>query len=168
MSRLRNILVGAGIATVGAVGTKVAVDYFRNRGEEEAPPEIEGDKEPQSPEEIAYVKVEPSSVQKFLDASFGKAGRYVPNRPPKIFEYQDRQYMVIWAKDNDQDKNQMLAFAYTDKGREMIASVGYTSDETDYNLELDGTPFAIEVNDKKLTSGKGKTAGTNAVDFVLE
>lgn len=167
MSRLRNVLVGAGIAAVGAVGTKMAVDYLRNRGEEEAPPEVEGDKEPESPEEIAYVKVEPSSVQEFLDRSFGKAGRYVPNRAPKVFEYKGQQYMVIWAEDKDQDKNQMLAFAYTDKGREMIASVGYTSDKTDYNLELDSTPFAIEVNDKKLTSGKGETAGTNAVDFVL-
>lgn len=167
MSKLRNILVGAGIAAVGAVGTKMAVDYLRNRGEEEAPPEVEGDKEPSSSEEIAFVKVEPASVQEFLDKSFGKAGRYVPNRPPKVFEYRGQQYMVIWAKDNDQDKNQMLAFSYTDKGREMIASVGYTSDKTDYNLELADTPFAIEVNDKKLESGKGETDGATAVDFVL-
>lgn len=167
MSKLRNFLVGAGIAAVGAVGTKMAVDYLKNRGEEDAPDEVEGDKEPESPEEIAYVNVDPSSVQEFLDKSFGKPGRYVPNRSPKVFEYQGQQYMVIWAKDNDQDKNQMLAFSYTDNGREMIASVGYTPDKTDYSLELAGTPFAVEVNDKKLTSGKGETSGTDAVDFVL-
>lgn len=50
----------------------------------------------------------------------------------------------------------------------MIASVGYTAEKTDYNLqELSSTPFAIEVNGKKLTSGKGETGGTQAVDFVL-
>jgi hypothetical protein len=34
-NRLRNFLIGAGIATAGAIGTKVAVDYFRNKGKEE-------------------------------------------------------------------------------------------------------------------------------------
>ena len=31
MSKLRNILLGAGVAAVGAIGTKKVVDYFRNR-----------------------------------------------------------------------------------------------------------------------------------------
>jgi hypothetical protein len=120
-----------------------------------------------SPEEVAYAIVDPASVQDFLNKSFGKPGRYVPTRPPKIFDYQDRQYMVIWAYDNDQHKNQMLAFIYTDEGRKMVASVGYTSDSTDYNLSLGGTPFAIEVNGQQLISGQGKTEGTGDVDFVL-
>lgn len=167
MSNLRNILIGAGIAAVGAIGTKKAVDYFRNRGKEEVVDESQGDAEPVSAEEVAYATVEPSSVQDFLDKSFGNPGRYTPSRPPKIFDYQGKQYMVIWARDNQQDKNQMLAFIYTDKGREMVASVGYTPDTTDYNINLGSTPFAVEVNNSKLTSGKGETQGTNEVDFVL-
>ncbi|MDY6899817.1 MAG: hypothetical protein SWZ49_17315 [Cyanobacteriota bacterium] len=167
MPNLRNLLIGAGIAAAGAIGTKKAVDYFKNRGKEEAPPEAEGDAEVTAPDEVAFASVEESSVQGFLDASFGEAGRYVPNRPPKIFEYQGEQYMVIWAYDNKQQKNQMLAFKYTDEGRKMVASVGYTSDKTDYNLSLDPTPFAIEVNGEKLQSGQSETAGTNDVDFVL-
>lgn len=167
MSKLRNVLVGAGIAAVGAVGTKLAVDYLRNRDKEDAPPEEAGDQEPTSDEEIAYINVEPSSVQEFLDKSFGKPGRYVPNRPPKVFEYKGQQYMVIWARDHDKDKNQMLAFEYTDKGREMIASVGYTPKETDYNLELGSTPFAVEVNGDTIRTGKGETKGTDDVDLVL-
>ncbi|NJM24155.1 MAG: hypothetical protein HC836_25895 [Richelia sp. RM2_1_2] len=164
---LRNVLIGAGVAAVGAIGTKKAVDYFRNRGKEEAPPETEPDAEAPAADEVAYAAVEESSVQGFLDSSFGEAGRYVPNRPPKIFEYQGEQYMVIWARDNKQNKNQMLAFKYTDAGRKMVASVGYTNDKTDYNLSLDSTPFAVEVNGSKLQSGKSETAGTNDVDFVL-
>ncbi|AKG24208.1 hypothetical protein [Calothrix sp. 336/3] len=164
---LRNLLVGAGLATVGAIGTKAAVDYFKNRGEEEVVDESQGDAEATSPEEVAYATVEASSVQNFLDASFGDAGRYVPNRPPKIFDYQGSQYMVIWAYDNKQNKNQMLAFSYTDAGRKLIASVGYTSDKTDYNINLGSTPFAVEVNGDKLTSGQSETGGTDDVDFVL-
>ena len=167
MSKLRNILMGAGIAAVGAIGTKMAVDYFRNRDKEDVIDESEGDAEITSPEEVAYATVEPSSVQDFLDKSFGKPGRYVPTRPPKIFDYQDRQCMVIWAYDNDKQKNQMLAFIYTDEGRKMVASVGYTADSTDYNLSLDSTPFAIEVNEQQLVSGQGETEGTEDVDFVL-
>ncbi len=167
MSQLRNILVGAGIAVVGAIGTKTAVDYFRNRDKEEVVDSTQGDATPASAEEVAYATVEQSSVQDFLDKSFGEPGRYVPNRAPKIFDYQGKQYMVIWAKDNKQDKNQMLAFIYTEQGRKMLASVGYTSSGTDYNLNLDSTPFAVEVNGKKITSGKGETQGTNEVDFVL-
>ncbi|MCJ8280608.1 MAG: hypothetical protein MJK14_12080 [Rivularia sp. ALOHA_DT_140] len=167
MSKLRNILIGAGIAAAGAIGTKAAVDYFQNRGKEEAPPESEPDAEEPAADEVAFASVEESSVQGFLDASFGEAGRYVPNRPPKIFEYQGEQYMVIWAYDNKQQKNQMLAFKYTDEGRKMVASVGYTSDKTDYNLSLDSTPFAIEVNGDKLQSGQSETAGASDVDFVL-
>ena len=167
MSKLRNILIGAGVAAVGAIGTKKAVDYFRNRDREEVIDEAEGDAEATAPDEVAYATVEPESVQDFLDKSFGEAGRYTPTRPPKVFEYQDEQYMVIWARDNKQNKNQMLAFKYTDSGREMVASVGYTGDNTDYNLKLNGTSFAVDVNGEKLVSGQGNTGGTNEVDFVL-
>ncbi|NEO68942.1 hypothetical protein [Moorena sp. SIO3H5] len=167
MSKLRNILMGAGIAAVGAVGTKMAVDYFRNRDQEEERDESEGDAEATSPEEVAYAIVQDSSVQNFLDASFGDAGRYVPTRPPKMFDYQDQQYMVIWAYDNQKEKNQMLAFIYTDEGRKMVASVGYTADATDYNINLDSTPFAVEVNGEQITSGQDQTDGADEVDFVL-
>ncbi|WP_215629093.1 MULTISPECIES: hypothetical protein [Moorena] len=30
----------------------------------------------------------------------------------------------------------VLAFIYTDEGRKMVASVGYTPDATDYNINL--------------------------------
>ena len=168
MSKLRNILMGAGIAAVGAIGTKAAVDYFRNKGEEEVlDGNEENDAEANSPEEVSYATFDSSSVQSFLDTSFGVPGRYVPNRPPKIFDYQGQQYMVIWAQDNKQNKNQMMAFRYTDSGRQMVASVGYTGDKTDYNLSLYGTPFAVEVNGEKMTSGQSETSGANDVDFVL-
>lgn len=167
MSKLRNILIGAGVAAVGAIGTKKAVDYMRNRDKEEVVEESEGDAEAVAADEVAYAVVEPSSVQDFLDKSFGNPGRYVPTRSPKVFEYQDEQYMVIWAKDNEKDKNQMMAFKYTDAGRQMVASVGYTGDATDYNLKLDGTDFAVEVNGEKLVSGTGNTDGADEVDFVL-
>ncbi len=167
MSKLRNILIGAGVAAVGAIGTKKAVDYMRNRDKEEVVEESEGDAEVVAADEVAYAVVEPSSVQDFLDKSFGNPGRYVPTRSPKVFEYQDEQYMVIWAKDNEKDKNQMMAFKYTDAGRQMVASVGYTGDATDYNLKLDGTDFAVEVNGEKLVSGTGATDGADEVDFVL-
>lgn len=167
MSKLRNILVGAGIAAVGAIGTKKAVDYFRNKDKEEVVDEAEGDAEATEPDEVAYATVEPSSVQDFLDKSFGDPGRYVPTRAPKIFDFQGEQYMVIWARDNKKDKNQMLAFKYTDAGRQMVASVGYTGDATDYNLSLDGTSFAVEVNGEQLVAGQGETGGTDEVDFIL-
>ena len=167
MSKLRNLLIGAGVAAVGAIGTKKAIDYFRNRDKEDVIDESEGDAEVAEADEVAYATVEPSSVQDFLDKSFGDPGRYVPTRSPKIFEYQDDQYMVIWAIDNKKDKNQMLAFKYTDAGRKMIASVGYTEDETDYNLTMDDTAFAVEVNGEKMTSGQGTTDGASEVDFVL-
>ncbi|MGF1496875.1 MAG: hypothetical protein ACFB8W_08655 [Elainellaceae cyanobacterium] len=166
MTQLRNILVGTGIAAVGAVGTKLAVDYFRNRDKEEAPPESAGDQEPASDDEIAYVTVEPASVQEFLDKSFGDRGRYVPTRAPKVFEYRGKQYMVIWARDNAKDKNQMLAFAYEGNQRQMVASVGYTSQGTDYNINLGNAPLAVEVGGKRIQSGKGEAAGTNEVDIV--
>ncbi len=169
-NRLRNILAGAGVATVGAIGTKMAVDYLRNRNKEEVVEESQGDADPEAlpASQVAYANVEPNSVQSFLDTSFGSPGRYVPNRPPKVFDYQGKQYMVIWARDNQQQKNQMMAFTYTDQGRKMIASVGYTPQKTDYNLNLDGTPFAVEFNNKQVTSGQTKDAeGTNEVDFVL-
>jgi hypothetical protein len=166
--KLRNLLVGAGLATVGTIGAKKAIDYFRNRGEEEVRDESQGEVnvEDTAPDEVAYATVEQNSVQDFLDKSFGDAGRYVPTRPPKVFDYNDEQYMVIWAKDNKQNKNQMLAFKYTDQGRKMVASVGYTGSETDYNLNLDDTAFAVEINGKKMQSGKGETDGTSEVDFV--
>jgi hypothetical protein len=166
-NKLRNLLIGAGVAAVGAIGTKKAVDYFRNRGQEEVVDESQGDAENVAADEVAYATVEPSSVQDFLDKSFGSPGRYVPNRAPKVFEYQGDRYMVIWAKDNEKNKNQMMAFKYTDAGRQMVASVGYTGNATDYNLTLDNTNFAVEVNGEKLVSGKGETGGTNEVDFVL-
>lgn len=166
MGKLRNILLGAGVAAVGGIGTKLAVDYFRNRDQEEEVDESAGDAEPTSTAEVAYANVEDSSIQEFLDASFGAPGRYVPTRAPKVFDYQDQQYMVIWTYDNDKEKNQMLAFIYTDAGRKMIASVGYTAEATDYNLSLEDTPFAVEVNGEQITSGQGETDGTDEVDFV--
>lgn len=168
MGKLRNLLIGAGVAVAGGVGTKLAVDYFRNRGKEEEAPEVAEDPEPKSAEEVAYANVVDSSLQSFLDASFGAPGRYVPTRPAKVFEYQGESYMVIWAYDNQKEKNQMLAFIYTDAGRQMIASVGYTSEATDYNLpNLNSTPFAIEVNGEQIASGQGETDGTDEVDFVV-
>jgi hypothetical protein len=167
MSKLRNLLVGAGIVTVGGIGTNLAIDYFKNRKQETVRDEALGDAVPQA-QEVAYAVVEDKSIQNFLDKSFGNPGRYVPNRSPKVFEYQGKQYMVIWARDNQQNKNQMLAFIYTDNERKMIASVGYTTEKTDYNLyNLNTTPFAVEVNGKKLTSGQGETNGTDNVDFVI-
>ena len=167
MSKLRNILIGAGVAAVGAIGTKKAVDYFRNRDREDVIDETENDAEIAEADEVAYATVEPESVQEFLDNSFGDPGRYVPTRSPKIFEYQDEQYMVIWAQDNKNEKNQMLAFKYADDGRHMVASVGYTGEATDYNLNLDDSAFAVEVNGEQLVSGQGNTDGTEEVDFVL-
>lgn len=165
---LRNLLIGAGIAVVGGIGVKKAVDYFQNRDKEEIPPENDDTIEvSNSDEELAYVVVEENSVQDFLDNSFGDVGRYVATRPPKIFDYQNQQYMVIWARDTEKSKNQLLAFEYTEEGRKMRASVGYTGDVTDYNINLDGTSFAIEVNGTKLTSGQGETDGAIEVDFVL-
>ncbi|MBE9116315.1 hypothetical protein IQ249_10440 [Lusitaniella coriacea LEGE 07157] len=165
--KLRNILLGAGLATAGAIGTKKAVDYFRNRGEEDVIDESQGDAEPQSAEQVAYATVQDSSVQQFLDASFGNPGRYVPTRPPKVFDYQGTQCMVIWAYDNQKEKNQMLAFIYEGEERKMLASVGYTSEKTDYNINLSNTPFAVEVNGETITSGQSETAGTDEVDFIL-
>jgi hypothetical protein len=167
--KLRNVLIGAGLATAGAIGTKKAVDYFRNRGKEDAPDgDAENDVEATSSDEVSYAVVKDDSIQSFLDASFGEPGRYVPTRQPKVFDYQGEQYMVIWARDNKKDKNQMLAFKYTDAGRKMIASVGYTSETTDYNLSsLGDTPFAVDVNGEKLTAGQGNTSGADEVDFVL-
>jgi hypothetical protein len=168
VANLRNILVGAGLAIVGGIGTKVAMDYLRNRGEEEVKDASGGDAQAANADEVAYATVEPASVQDFLDKSFGNPGRYVANRPPKVFEYQGENYMVIWAKDHEKQKNQMLAFIYNETGRDMIASVGYTSGATDYDINLAQTPFAIEVNDQKFTDGKGETSGANDVDFVLK
>ncbi len=167
MKNIHKILAGAGLTALGAIGTKKAVDYLRNRDQEEVVDESQEDQEISEPqEEVAYAVVKAESVQDFLDKSF-EANRYVPNRPPKVFEYKEKSYMVIWARDNKQDKNQMLVFQYTDEGRDMIASVGYTPSKTDYNLELSDTPFAVEVNGQKLESGKGETQGTDNVDFVL-
>lgn len=164
---LRNILIGTGVAAVGGIGTKLAVDYLRNRDQEEVVDETQEEAEPTSAQEVAYATVATDSVQSFLDASFGDAGRYTPTRPPKVFEYQGQQYMVIWAYDNQKDKNQMLAFAYTDEGRKMIASVGYTPDNTDYNVNLGNTPFCVDVNGEQITSGQGETSGAEDVDLVL-
>ena len=164
---LAKIVAGAaGVAATG-YGVKKAVDYFKNRGQEEPDAETTEEAEVElSSEDVAYATVEPESVQGFLDASFGSPGRYTPTRPPKVFEYQDQQYMVIWAYDNDKEKNQLLGFQYTDGGRQMVASVGYTADGTDYNVNLDGTNLAVEVNGEQITSGQGETDGTDEVDLV--
>jgi hypothetical protein len=172
MSKLRNILIGAGIATIGGIGVKKAVDYFQNKQQEEnvIPPALSASQEEAiipDAQEVAFAVVESSSVQDFLDKSFGSVGRYTPNRSPKIFEYEDKQYMVIWAYDQEQSKNQMLVFLYTDAGREMIGSVGYTNAQTDYRLKMGNTPFAVEINGAKLKSGEGEIGGTTNVDFVL-
>lgn len=164
---LRNVLIGAGIATVGAIGTKAAVDYFKNRGEEAPPSAGQEDQTAASADEVSYAKVEDASLQEFLDVSFGEVGRYVPSRPAKVFDYQGKQYMVVWARDNKKNKNQMLAFIYTPEGRKMLASVGYTSEMTDYNIDLDETPFAVEVAGQKITAGKGAMKGSEESDFVL-
>lgn len=175
MSKLRNILKVAGVATAGAIGTKLAVDFFKKRGKKEEVSEdapdilepVDDDAEPSSTAEVAYAAVKPSSAQTFLDKSFGDPGRYVPDRAPKVFEYQGKQYMVIWADDTQKNKKQMMAFLYTDAGRKMVASVGYTLDTTDYNISLEDTPFAVEVNGDLITSGQSTTDGTDEVDFVL-
>lgn len=164
---LRNILIGTGVAAIGGIGTKLAVDYLRNRNQEDVVDESQEEAEPASEEEVAYATVATDSVQGFLDASFGDAGRYTPNRPPKVFEYQGKQYMVIWADDNQKNKKQMLAFSYTNEGRKMIASVGYTEDKTDYNVNLDNTPFCVDINGEKITSGRSETVGAQEVEFVL-
>lgn len=88
MQQIHKILAGAGLTALGAIGTKAAVDYFRNRGQEEDIDKSQGDQQISVPEqEVAYVVVKADSVQDFLDRSFGDAGRYIPNRPAKIFEY---------------------------------------------------------------------------------
>ncbi|MGD1909747.1 MAG: hypothetical protein ACFB2X_02435 [Rivularia sp. (in: cyanobacteria)] len=156
----------AGVAVTG-YGVKKAVDYFQNRDQEEPDPETTEDAEVElEADDIAFATVEPESVQPFLDASFGSPGRYVHTRPPKVFEYQDQQYMVIWSYDNEKEKNQLLGFQYTDEGRQMVASVGYTADATDYNINLDGTNLAVEVNGEQITSGQGETGGADEVDLV--
>ena len=174
MSKLRNILIGAGIAGIGAIGVKKAVDYFQEKKEEEqtkiepsAVSEADDAVISNPQEEVAFAVVEKASVQDFLDKSFGEPGRYQPNRQPKIFEYQDEDYMVIWAYDNKNSKNQMLIFLYTDEGRKMIGSVGYTESTTDYNLNMADTPFAVEINGNLFESGEGETEGTSDVNFVL-
>jgi hypothetical protein len=174
MSKLRNVLIGAGIAGIGAIGVKKAIDYFQEqREDEEAKIEPSATLEEEDmvisnpEEEVAFALVEKASVQDFLDKSFGDVGRYQPNRQPKIFEYQDKDYMVIWAYDNKKSKNQMLVFLYTDEGKKMIGSVGYTESATDYNLNMADTPFAVEINGKLFQSGKGETEGTSDVNFVL-
>ena len=174
MSKLRNVLIGAGIAGIGAIGVKKAIDYFQEEKEAEqeqiepsATPEVEDAVVTNPQEEVAFAVVEKDSVQDFLDKSFGDPGRYVPNRQPKIFEYQDEDYMVIWAYDNKNSKNQMLVFLYNDQGRKMIGSVGYTESVTDYNLNMEDTPFAVEINGNLFESGQGETEGTSDVSFVL-
>ena len=150
-------------------GVKKAADYFQNRGQEEPDPETTEDAEVElEQDDIAFATMETESVQPFLDASFGAEGRYVPIRPPKVFEYQEQNYMVIWAYDNEKEKNQLLAFKYTEDGRKMLASVGYTADATDYNVNLDGTNLAVEISGsgEQITSGQGETDCTEEVDLV--
>lgn len=166
---LAKIVAGVAGVAVAGYGVKKAVDYFQNRDQEEPNLDVTEDEEVEvSSEDVAYATVEPESVQPFLDVSFGAPGRYVPSRPPKVFEYQNQQYMVIWAYDNEKLKNQLLAFQYTDGGRKMVASVGYTVDATDYNVNLDGTSLAvmISINGEQIISGQGETNGTDEVDLV--
>ena len=163
--------IAAGVAGVAATGygVKKAVDYFKNRDPEESDPETTEDAEVElEQDDIAFATMETESVQPFLDASFGAEGRYVPIRPPKVFEYQEQNYMVIWTYDNEKEKNQLLAFKYTEDGRKMLASVGYTADATDYNVNLDGTNLAVEISGsgEQITSGQGETDGTEEVDLV--
>lgn len=89
---------------------KKAVDYLRNRDKEEVVDEKVGDAESVAVDKVAYVTVEPNEMRDFLDKSFVNLGGYVPTCPPKVFEYQDEQFMVMWTKDNKKDKNQMIAF----------------------------------------------------------
>ena len=166
---LAKIVAGAAGAAATGYGVKKAVDYFQNRGQEEPDPETTEDAEVElEQDDIAFATMETESVQPFLDASFGAEGRYVPIRPPKVFEYQEQNYMVIWAYDNEKEKNQLLAFKYTEDGRKMLASVGYTADATDYNVNLDGTNLAVEISGsgEQITSGQGETDGTEEVDLV--
>ena len=163
--------IAAGVAGAAATGygVKKAVDYFQNRGEEESNPETNEEAEVElDQDDIAFAIMKPESVQSFLNNSFGAEGRYVPTRPSKLFEYKDQDYMVIWAYDNQKEKNQLLAFQCTQEGRIMIASVGYTSDTTDYNINLDGTNLAVEFSGsgEQITSGQGQTGGTDEVDLV--
>lgn len=166
---LAKIVGGVAGAAATGYGVKKAVDYFQNRGQEEPDPETTEDAEVElEQDDIAFATMETESVQPFLDASFGAEGRYVPIRPPKVFEYQEQNYMVIWAYDNEKEKNQLLAFKYTEDGRKMLASVGYTADATDYNVNLDGTNLAVEISGsgEQITSGQGETDGTEEVDLV--
>ena len=166
---LAKIVAGvAGVAATG-YGVKKAVDYFQNRDQEEPDPEATEDAEVElEADDIAFATLEPESVQPFLDNSFGAEGRYVPTRPPKVFEYQEQDYLVIWAYDNEKEKNQLLAFQCTEDSRQMVASVGYTADATDYNINLDGTNLAVEISGsgEQITSGQGETDGTDEVDLV--
>ena len=166
---LAKIVAGVAGAAATGYGVKKAVDYFQNRGQEEPDPETTEDAEVElEQDDIAFATMETESVQPFLDASFGAEGRYIPIRPPKVFEYQEQNYMVIWAYDNEKEKNQLLAFKYTEDGRKMLASVGYTADATDYNVNLDGTNLAVEISGsgEQITSGQGETDGTEEVDLV--
>ncbi|MDE5121570.1 MAG: hypothetical protein O4965_16375 [Trichodesmium sp. St19_bin1] len=166
---LAKIVAGVAGAAATGYGVKKAVDYFQNRGQEEPDPETTEDAEVElEQDDIAFATMETESVQPFLDASFGAEGRYVPIRPPKVFEYQEQNYMVIWTYDNEKEKNQLLAFKYTEDGRKMLASVGYTADATDYNVNLDGTNLAVEISGsgEQITSGQGETDGTEEVDLV--
>lgn len=167
MVDLGKFLEKTGITPLGKIGKKKADDFLAsdiNAAEIDA---IEAEAIALTAEEVAFASVDPSSVQAFLDTSFGKAGRYIPNREPKIFEHQGKNYMAIWADDTELNKKQLLVFLYTDGGRTMVASVGYTPEITDYDIDLSPTPFSVMVNGKKLKIGKGETAGTDDVNLVL-
>ncbi|MCL2924559.1 MAG: hypothetical protein MGF17_08020 [Trichodesmium sp. MAG_R04] len=166
---LAKIAAGVAGAAVTGYGVKKAADYFQNRGEEEPNPETNEEAEVElEQDDIAFATMKPESVQSFLDTTFGDQGRYVPTRSSKLFEYKDQDYMVIWAYDNKKQKNQLLAFQYTQEGRKMIASVGYNSGATDYNINLGGTNLAVEISGsgEQITSGQGQTGGTDEVDLV--
>lgn len=167
MFGLNTILEKTGLKSLGKFGKKKADEYLKADKPEPDIDASEVETIALTAEEVAFTEVESASVQNFLDASFGDAGRYVPNRSPKIFEHQEKSYMAIWCNDTQLDKKQLLVFIYENDQRKMIASVGYTKDETDYDLKMTGTPFAVLINGKKLTTGKNETAGTDNVTLVL-
>jgi hypothetical protein len=167
MVSLGKFLEKTGLSSLGKIGKKKADDFLASKTNTAEIDAIEAEAIALTAEEVAFVSVEPNSVQAFLDKSFGKPGRYVPNREPKIFEHQDQNYMAIWADDTELSKQQLLVFLYTDAGRKMVASVGYTPELTDYDIDLSPTPFSVLVNGQKLKIGKGETTGTDDVNLVL-
>lgn len=167
MVSLSGFLEKTGLSSLGKIGKKKTDDFLASNRNEAEIDAAEAEAISLTADEVAFTNIEPSSVQDFLDKSFGKPGRYVPNQEPKVFEHQEVHYLAIWADDTELSKKQFLAFLYTDAGRKLVASVGYTAELTDYNIDLSTTPFAILVNGEKLKIGKGEAAGATDVNLVL-